>query len=190
MNDRADPFTAVLDANVLAGGLTRNLLLTFAEAGFYRPRFSAEILDEVEKYIVTRTDAATGQRQRANIERAFPEAIVEGYEPLVDGLILPDKKDRHVLASAIQTRAAVIVTDNLKDFPEDVLSKHNVETVSLDNFLADIIDLAGPEAIVAARRMRRRLNSPEIDAEELIRLVEKRGLLQAADLLSRYHELL
>lgn len=190
MSDRADPFTAVLDANVLAGGLTRNLLLTFAEAGFYRPRFSAEILSEVQKYIAARTDARTGQRQRANIEKAFPEAIVVGYEPLIDGLDLPDKKDRHVLASAIQTRAAVIVTDNLKDFPNEVLSNHNVETVSLDDFLADIIDLAGPEAIVAIRRMRERLNNPEIDAEELIRLVEKQGLLQAADQLTRYRELL
>ena len=37
---RADRFTAVLDANanVIAGALPRNILLSLAEAGFYRPR--------------------------------------------------------------------------------------------------------------------------------------------------------
>jgi len=50
--------------------------------------------------------------------KAFlPEADVTNYRPLVAGLKLPDSDDRHVLATAIASKASVIVTWNLKDFP-------------------------------------------------------------------------
>ena len=44
-----------------------------------------------------------------------------GFEPLIDGISLPDPRDRHVLAAAIKGRADVIVTQNLKDFPQEQL---------------------------------------------------------------------
>jgi hypothetical protein len=46
MTNRADPFSIVIDANVLAGALTRNIILSLAEAGFFRPYWSVRILDE------------------------------------------------------------------------------------------------------------------------------------------------
>jgi hypothetical protein len=46
MTNRADPFSIVIDANVLAGALTRNIILSLAEAGFFRPYWSVQILDE------------------------------------------------------------------------------------------------------------------------------------------------
>lgn len=36
MSDRADPVSIVVDANVLAGALTPNIILSLAEAGFFR----------------------------------------------------------------------------------------------------------------------------------------------------------
>lgn len=54
--------------------------------------------------------------------QAFPVALVRNYEPLIETLELPDEKDRHVLAAAIKTNANVIVTNNLKDFPDEYLS--------------------------------------------------------------------
>ena len=38
------------------------------------------------------------------------DSLASGYEDLIDGLQLPDPDDRHVLATAIQKRASVIVT--------------------------------------------------------------------------------
>jgi Uma2 family endonuclease len=46
------------------------------------------------------------------------DCIVEKYEYLIPTLTLPDPNDRHVLAAAIVGSADVIVTFNLKDFPE------------------------------------------------------------------------
>jgi predicted nucleic acid-binding protein len=191
LTDRADRFTAVLDANVIAGGLTRNILLSLAEAGFYRPRWSADILDEFQRFFVKLYgDEETAIRQRANMEEAFPEALVEDYKNLIDALDLPDEDDRHVLACAIQTKAAVIVTENLKDFPGEVLETHDLAAISLDDFIADTLDLAGNEAIAALRKMRARFEKPAIDPDELILRIEKLGLTQTANILADYRELL
>jgi hypothetical protein len=39
------------------------------------------------------------------MNRAFEDALVTGYEPLIACLKLPDPKNRHVLAAAIRGRA-------------------------------------------------------------------------------------
>jgi hypothetical protein len=51
------------------------------------------------------------------MEEAFPEALVDGHDPLIAALDLPDPDDRHVLAAAIRAGAQLIVTENLRDFP-------------------------------------------------------------------------
>ena len=47
----ANRFTAFVDACTLASALKRNLLLTLAEAEFYRIRWSAIVLEETQKAI-------------------------------------------------------------------------------------------------------------------------------------------
>ena len=193
MTTRADRFTVVIDTNALVGALTRNMLLSLAEAGLFRPRWSNITLNEEFERVFARRypdGAAVGQRQRANIDRAFPEAVSIVDAKTLEAIDLPDPDDRHVLAAAIQTKAALIVTDNLKDFPADHLLPHEIEAISLDDFLADCIDLAGPEAIAALRAMRERYKDPEIDAEALILKVESLGLGQTATLLGAYKSLL
>jgi predicted nucleic acid-binding protein len=184
MSDRADPFPIVVDANVLAGALTRNIILSLAEAGFFRPYWSSRILDEFERYCAERTGSSeNATRQRGRIEAAFPEAIV-------NGLNLPDPDDCHVLAAAIKAKAGVIVTENVRDFPAQELNLHDIEILTLDQFVADILDLAGPEAVAALRVMRERFNNPEITAEGLILKVETLGMSETANFLSSYKDLL
>ena len=191
MTERADPFTVILDANVIAGALPRNILLSLAEAGFFRPRWSAEILEEFEAYFTQQfTDSAGAVRQRRRMEEAFPEAEVSNHDALIEAIDLPDKKDRHVLAAAIHTKAALIVTENLKDFPLEVLAQYDIEAVGLDDFIADILDLAGAEAIAALRTMRQRFQNPALDAEALIAKIESFGLQETAKILYGYRSLL
>jgi len=47
--------------------------------------------------------------------------MVQNYESLIESLTLQDEKDRHVLAAAIKTNADVIVTNNIKHFPQEYL---------------------------------------------------------------------
>lgn len=56
--------------------------------------------------------------QISKINKAFPDALVTNYEQLIDHLVLTEEKGRHLLAAAIRSNAQVIVTNNLKDFPE------------------------------------------------------------------------
>ncbi|ADU13904.1 PIN domain-containing protein [Asticcacaulis excentricus] len=191
MSDRADPFSIVIDANVLAGALTRNIVLSFAEAGFFRPYWSTRILDECEKYIAEKTESGeNAKRQRGRIEAAFPESLVNGLAEIENGLALPDPDDRHVLAAAIKAKAEVIVTENMKDFPADQLVQHDIEVIALDDFVADILDLAGPEAVGTLRVMRERFNNPEITADGLILKLETLNMANTANFLSSFRDLL
>lgn len=191
MSRHADRFTALLDACVLGGALRRNMLLSLAEAGLFRPRWSSRILDETQKAIGLITKGETdGARQRAAIGAAFPEALVTGYEIFEGKLALPDPDDNHVLAAAIATSASVIVTDNLADFPSVALDPHGIQAISADDFIADTIELDPSEAILALRRMRERFNNPALDVAALIHKSEAQGLLQVATFMDEYQPFL
>ena len=66
-------------------------------------------------------------RLRQLMNGAVRDCLVSGYEPLIEGLKLPDPADRHVLAAAIKASAQVIVTSNLKHFPAADLRQCDVE---------------------------------------------------------------
>lgn len=187
----ANRFTAFIDACSLAGALRRNLLLTLAEAEFYRLRWSAPVLSEteaaIEKMLLGKgaPDAkARAARARQAMETAFEDAMVAGFDELLGvGALLPDSKDAHVLAAALKTRAAMLVTENLKDFPEAALERLNIEVRSSDAFIADTIALDPGKAVAAIRTMRLRLKKPEKTSEDLLLDMEAMGLVEAADAL-------
>ncbi len=130
-------YTALLDANVLHPIVLCDLLLRFAEKGFYRPLWSREILDETTRSILRRhpdKDPAPIARRVCHMEAAFPDALVTGYEGIAATL---DRlgSDAHVMAAAIVAGADAIVTNNVKDFPPDLASKHAMVIQTADDFL-------------------------------------------------------
>jgi len=185
----ANRFTAVVDSCVLFSPLKRNLILSLAETELFRVRWSVRILDETEKATVEYlgekgcTDASErANRARQAMCRAFDDALVDHYQGLCAGIgELPDDGDRHVIAAAIKCRADIIVTDNLKHFPQDVLAQYGIEGKSADEFIADAIDLNASLAISAIRTMRLRLNRPEKTPEALLLDLERIGLTLTAD---------
>lgn len=88
-----------------------------------------------------------------NVKKAFPDTLVKHCKSLVEGLNLPDEKDRHVLASAIKTNANMIVTNYLKDFPNSYMTGFGLRAISADDFLTDLIDLNQSSAVEAFRRL-------------------------------------
>ncbi|MCH8686282.1 PIN domain-containing protein [Pedomonas mirosovicensis] len=190
----ANRYTAFADACCLAGALKRNLLLTLAEAEFFRVRWSAEVLEETERAMAgffaskgVADPAAVAKEQRRRMETAFEDALVSDYAaflPAADRL--PDPKDAHVIAAAVKTQAAVIVTDNLRDFPAEVLAPLGLEARSADAFIADTIALEPGRAVAAIRRMRERLKRPEKTPELLLLDMEAHGLMETVDVLRPY----
>lgn len=140
----SSPFTAVYDACVLYPAPLRDFLMWLALSGCFRARWSVDIHDEWKRNLLrNRADLTAAQRDRtANLmDRAIPDALVTGYEALIDGLTLPDANDRHVLAAATRCNASVIVTFNQKEFPEEGLSIYGVEAQHPDVFVDNLFDL-------------------------------------------------
>ena len=93
------------------------------------------------------------------MNQATRDCLVTGYEMLIPSLDLPDPYDRHVLAAAIVGRCDVIVTQNLKDFPEEALKPYDIETPHPDGFLSNHLALEPGLFCSALRKVRARLKT-------------------------------
>lgn len=130
-------FVVLYDACVLYPAQLRDLLISIAIEGCVQARWSEEILNEMVEAILRDRDDIPREKLERTCELmnvALPGAMVTGHEQLIDGLQLPDEDDRHVLAAAIESGAQVIVTFNLKDFPEEALSPHDIEAKTSGRF--------------------------------------------------------
>ncbi|WP_254206942.1 hypothetical protein [Nocardia alni] len=103
---------------------------------------------------------------------------MRGYQPLIDGLKLPDTNDRHVPAAAIKVNAQVIVTSNLDDFPAELLAPWNIEAKSPDDFLLDQIALDDRIVWACVQQIADSRNSPPESAEDVLDALERAGLVE------------
>jgi predicted nucleic acid-binding protein len=134
---------ALLDASVIIPASLNDTRLLAAEAGLYRAYWSADILEEVERNLVEHdlTTPDLAATRIAAMRRAFPWSTVSGHHELIDRMT-NHPKDRHVLAAAVVAKADIIVTANLRDFPDDSLRSHRIAVRSPDDFLIDLDDEA------------------------------------------------
>lgn len=128
-------YVVVLDACVLAPMPVCDTLLRLAEAGYFIPKWSAGIFEELESTLrkLGRTEAQIRRRINA-MSLVFEDAVVTGYEPLIPGMT-NHKGDRHVLAAAVRCGATAIVTENLRHFPEAALKPFGIAAQGADEFL-------------------------------------------------------
>jgi hypothetical protein len=94
--------------------------------------------DEIHAYVT---------RLCQQMNRAFPDATVTGWEPLLPGITVPDPDDAHVAAAAITANAGVIVTSDQRGFTSGLPAAIKVRAP--DEFLLDALDLA-PAAVMAS----------------------------------------
>lgn len=175
-------FVVVYDACVLYPAPLRDLLLRVARTGLVRARWSDAILDECFRSILENRPELKPEaldRTRALMKLAVPDCIVDGYEDLVGGLALPDPDDRHVLAAAIRAGAQIIVTFNLKDFPEEALAAYGIETKHPDEFVIDQIDLAPGAVVNVVVEQSQTLKNPPRSVAELLDTLRDCGLIQS-----------
>lgn len=177
-------FKAVLDTNVIFPVVIRDMLFWFGYYELYTPKWSGNIFGEWKEVMIRKGVAkveADKRVQKANA--AFPDALVLNYEGLIADLKLPDENDRHVLAAAIKTNANVIVTNNLKDFPNEYLASFGLTAKGADDFLTDIIDLNQDKAIEAFREMVLNRKNPAMDEYQVLESLRRNGLKDTADYL-------
>jgi hypothetical protein len=112
-------------------------LLRLAERpDFYVPKWSPDILQEVERTLRARFGYLPMQvgRRIDTMTRAFPDAMVTAYEDLIPAMT-NDPKDRHVVAAAVRCGARIVVSDNIRHFPKGSLAAYGMECLSADAFL-------------------------------------------------------
>ena len=176
-------FVTVLDACVLYPVPIRDLLLSLASAGLYKPKWSALIQDEWSRNLLAnRADLTAAQLHRTAtmMNTAFHDADVEGYEVFIPTLALPDPDDRHVLAAALRSQADVIVTTNLKDFTVPYIRTFDVEVQHPDEFIGNLIDLNPAKALEAFCQQVARLKNPPIAAAQVLDNLRKSSLPASA----------
>ena len=177
-------YAAVLDACVLVPNALCDTLLRFAEQGFYRPLWSAQILHETA-YVIKKVhpdlqDSKISSRLQ-KMTGTFDDALVENWPEVSAGLDLPDDDDRHVLGAAIAGSAQAIVTFNLKDFPIRRLEMHGVEARHPDEFLLDQLDLHPGLALQTLNTQAADLVNPPIDIFGLLNRLDRCGVPLFAD---------
>lgn len=168
---------AVLDANVLFPTVLREVLADVAAAGLFRPVWSERILGEWTRAAAKlgAQDAGIAGAEAALLRLRFPEAMTPGDEARAAGFDLPDLADLHVLAAALETRASVIVTMNLRDFPRAIMAGVGLQARHPDAFLTDLW-AASPQPVAAAA------HAAHDKANRLGAAIEFRALMKRARL--------
>ena len=178
-------FTVVLDACVLYSAPLRDLLLSVAETGLYRPRWTEAINDEWTKSLKAKFPEKSDKidRTRLLVDRSVPDCLITGYESLMPSLSLPDENDRHVFAAAICGRADVIVTTNVRDFPDLSLANFGIKAWHPDRCLMHLLSLDDAKVLHAVKTIRGRLRHPVVSPADYLDNLQRIGLSNSASYL-------
>ena len=181
---------AVYDACILYSASLRDFLLRLAEDDLVFPLWSNEIQNEWIRSLLQnrpKMNPKNLERTLREMDFHFPASLIQGYEPIIPKLTLPDPKDRHVLAVAVHAKAEFIVTFNLKDFPKTVLQLFGIEALSPDEFVFRIIQELPHLVLSTIKKHRLKLINPSKTAAEYIATLEKQKLPKTVAFL-REHE--
>ena len=160
-------------------------------ADLYRAKWSDAVHEEwIRAVLRHRNDLRREQLERTRdlMNANVRDALVTGFEPLIEILTLPDPNDRHVLAAAIKGRADLIVTTNLKRFPPDMLGRWGIEAQHPDDFLTHQFHLSQPLFLQAVKTVRLRLKQPPKSVEDYLDTLRAQGLLATVDAIEPFDQ--
>jgi len=171
----------LIDTNVLIPYFSRDFFLELGKRGL--PIHWSLSIEAEFREVWTRLYpevAANGPKLLLLMRTAVPDWRAPESRKVLKATKLPDAKDRHVLAAAVGVGAAVIVTNNLKDFPSTVLKLHGVEARTPGDVLCTLFDNDPDGFIAAAAVMRARMRNPAMTPKEWLAGVEAGGLSRVA----------
>lgn len=182
-------FIVLFDSNVFYPAPVCDLFVELATTGIFRAKWTERIHEEwVYNLLKKRSDIQPEklEKRKQNVNASIADCLVENYENLIGNLNLPDPDDRHVLAAAIKGEAQIIVTYNLKDFPNEYLNKFGIESQHPDDFFLNQVDLNLPVFLTSVKNIRSRLKRPIISPQKYIDTLRKHSLLKTAEALESF----
>jgi len=81
----------------------------------------------------------------------------------------------------VKANANLIVTNNLKDFPKEYLSRFGLIAKNADDFITDIIDLNQERAICAFKDLVLNRTNPDLDEDQILDIFRRNGLKDSAN---------
>ncbi len=184
-----EPSVAVFDACILYPFHLRNIVVQAAVDRLVEARWTDAIHDEWIRNLTANAPAIPIERlqiTRQLMNDALPMAMVSGYEEHIPKVILPDPNDRHVVAAGITAKASLILTWNLRHFPETELKKFGLRKMTPDAFLCGLLDKVPDLTICSLANARRNLSKTRVSASEFIRILESQKLVQLAKLVGKH----
>jgi hypothetical protein len=156
-------FSAFLDTCVLVPGRARDVLLQVALSGVFRPLWSSEIFRELDytlrKLSQERRTASEEMddylaRLREQMENAFPDAMVTGWEQIESAIDLP-----------VERLPTPLFTQTLDEFLLDSLDLHSATVCSAVSKVAERTGRNGPsQSPLDIADHLRRTSAPEFGA--------------------------
>ncbi|WP_405065460.1 PIN domain-containing protein [Kribbella sp. NBC_01510] len=130
------PERAFLDANVIRGQQTNDILLSLADNQVFEPRWTQQVIDEMRRNRPPGLSEKAIDRRITMMNAAFEDAMTEAPPQELQDQMQADPKDKHVLAGAVASESDVLVTDNLKDFDPPSSGPNAMRVESLNQFLS------------------------------------------------------
>ena len=168
-----DVLVAVLDANVLYPQWLRDVMLSLAAMGYYEPRWSNQLIEEMRRNVLANHPGIDPQRFDDTTIPALHVAFPDAWADPPDALIATMDNatdDRHVLATAIAAEAHLVVTSNVNDFASPrYVTSGQVAIATLTEFLLTVLE-----------------DHPDLMATMLLHLASRRrGVATIADVLDQ-----
>ena len=165
-------FVVLLDACAIFPMSLRDTLLRAADVGLYRLVLTEDILEEVRRNLISERHLTEDKAQFLinTIKKYFPDAFITHHTLLIASMPI-NEKDRHVLAAAVASNAQVIVTQNLKDFPSNLISPFGIEAQSPDEFLVHLFYLVPQTMVKLIREQAEDLQNPPKTTLELLTIL-------------------
>jgi predicted nucleic acid-binding protein len=173
------PQTVILDANILFPAPLRDFFMHLAILGAMQARWTKQIENEWTRNLIAKRpdlDPTRVYRTAAQMNAAIPDALVTDFESLESNLVLPDPNDRHVLAAAIKAGADVIITKNLRDFPQHIVGAFEIQVLHPDVFVHQLLNLEPEIVIKAIQTMQAGLKNPPQTMLEVLDTLKQQEL--------------
>jgi|SRR5215475_7405675 len=184
-----EPSVAVFDACILYPFHLRNIVVQAAVDRLVDARWTDAIHDEWIRNLIVDVPSIPIERLHATrrlMSDALPTATVSGHEKHIPEVTLPDPHDRHVVAAGIAAKAKLILTWNLRHFPENELKKFDLRRMTPDEFLCDLFD-KGPDLVIGSlANARRNLSKTRVSASDFVSILENQKLAELAKRVEKY----
>ena len=183
----------LFDACILYPASLRDVMMYLAGSGLFYAKWTDRIHDEWISNLLEKQPKISPERlarTRRKMDNAVLDSLVTGYEPLIDTLHLPDQNDRHVLAAAIHAGASLIVTNNIRDFPDGVLAPYGIKAITPDDFLVRLAYEDAGAVLATIKRQREHLNNPPKTVEEHLATLEQQRLPKIVAFLRQHKDII